>query len=50
MFALKPFKFTFMQMKIFENTFPLYEDLQILLAYFSLPTSPLTPFLVMSNA
>ncbi len=37
-------------MKIFENTSPSYKDVQILGMYFSLPTSPLTPPLVMSNA
>ncbi len=30
MFALKPFKFTYMEMKIFENAFPPYEEFQIL--------------------
>ncbi len=39
LFALKPFMFTYMEMKIFENTFPPYEDLTIL-PYFYLPTSP----------
>ncbi len=30
LFALKPFKITYMEMKIFENNFPPYEDLKIL--------------------
>jgi hypothetical protein len=51
MFALKPFKFTYIEMKIFENTFLPSEDLQIHgTVCFPLPTSPLTPPLVMSNA
>jgi hypothetical protein len=48
LFALKPFKFTYMEMKKFEkNTFPPYEAYKFL-ACFSLPTSPLTPPLVMT--
>ncbi len=38
--CLKPFKFTYMEMKIFENTFPPYEDIQILHMLF---TSHITP-------
>ncbi len=49
LFSLKPFKFTYMEMKIFENTFPPYEDLQVIGMLF-IPISPLTPPLVMSNA
>ncbi len=37
-----------MEMKIFENTFPPYEDSQIL--GIGIPISPLTPPLVMINA
>jgi hypothetical protein len=50
LFALKPFNFTYMEMKLFENTFPPYENLQILgIGTFHF-TSPLTAPLVKSNA
>jgi hypothetical protein len=42
LFAQKPFKVTYMEMKIFENSFPPYENLKFL-GCFSLPTSPVTP-------
>jgi hypothetical protein len=44
--ALEPFKFSYMEMKIFENTFPPYEDLQIL-GMFS--TSHITPHTNLGN-
>jgi hypothetical protein len=47
LFALQPFEFSYMEMKIIENTFPPYEDLHA----FHFPHHPsLTPPLVMSNA
>jgi hypothetical protein len=46
MFALKPFKFAHMEMKIFENTFPPYEDLQI---PGMLSTSHITPHTTHGN-
>ncbi len=46
MFSLKSFKCTFMGMKIFENTFPSYEDLQILGMLF---TSHLNPHTTLGN-
>jgi hypothetical protein len=49
MFALKPFKFTYKEMKIFENTFPPYEDFQILGILFTSYIT-LTPPLEKSNA
>jgi hypothetical protein len=47
MFALKPIKFTYMEIKIFESSFSPYEDLHILGMLF---TSPLTSPLVMCSA
>jgi hypothetical protein len=41
LYALKPFKFTYMAIKIFENTFPPCEGEFEFLACFSLTTSPL---------
>ncbi len=49
MFALKPFKFTYMEMKIFENTYPPYEDLQILGILFTSHFTPHTPIMVKTN-
>jgi hypothetical protein len=46
LFALKSFKFTYMEMKIFENTFLPYEDLQILCMFF---TSHITPHTTLGN-
>jgi hypothetical protein len=51
MLALKPIKFTYMEIKIFESSFSPYEDLKILgMLLTSHPTLALTPPLVMCSA